>query len=50
MLCGDLSGTEIQKKKDIKRGYIKKEWIFLNIELIYFAIQQKLTQYYKAIK
>ena len=35
MLCGDLDG----KKSN-------KEWIFVYV--IHFAVQQKLTQYYKA--
>ena len=37
MICGDLNGKEIQKKRR-----------YMFVELIHFAIQQKLTQQYKA--
>ena len=37
MLHGDLSGKEIQERV-----------IYVYIQLIYFAVQQKLTQHYKA--
>ena len=37
MLCGDLSGKEIQK-----------EGIYVYVWLIYFAVQQKVTQHCKA--
>ena len=37
MLCGDLNGREIQK-----RG------IYVYVELIHFAVPQKLIQQYKA--
>ena len=37
MLCGDLNGKEIQKKR-----------ICVYLQLIHFAVQQKLTQHCKA--
>ena len=40
VVCGGLNGKEIQKKK--------KEGIYVCMWLIYFDIQQKLTQDYKA--
>ena len=36
MLCGDLSGKEIQKRRDIC------------VQLFHFAIEQKLMQHCKA--
>ena len=42
VVCGGLNGKEIQKKKK------KKEGIYVCMWLIYFDIQLKLTQDYKA--
>ena len=39
MLCGDLNGKEIQE-----------EGIYVYVQLIHFAVQQKLTQRCKAAR
>ena len=39
LLCGDLNGKKLKKKK---------EGIYVYAQLIHFVVQQKVTQQYKA--